>query len=295
MSTRATIQSYYQIIERLRSGQKPTKAELLNFLRHEGLVNSDRTLERRLQEIRDEFKLDIRYIPSDKTYSLEDTDDDTLNSILRFLEVNAVVGIVSGDAISRFSFSTDGSYKGLVHIRTLLNAIQTRNKINFTHQKFTDDKPKQVKNLCPVLLREYLGRWYVAGFFGHHEDNLFTYGLDRIAEIEVTTDVFEVTIDPAKAFETVIGVSIRKPEVVELEFTSHQANYLKTLPWHKSQEIVSENGEATVFRFFISPNYELMQKILMTGPEVKVLKPAWLVDEIRELLDRSLKKYKRKK
>jgi len=235
----------------------------------------------------------IRYYPDDKTYSLDDTDDDTLNRILRFLEVNAVVGIVNGDAISRFSFSTDGSYKGLAHIRALLNAIQTHNKINFSHRKFTDDMSRQVKNMCPVLLREYLGRWYVAGFFGHHENNLFTYGLDRISGIEVTPEVFEVSSDPAKAFESVIGISIVKPEVVELECTSHQANYLKTLPWHKSQEIIEESDEKTIFRFFISPNYELLQKILMMGPEVRVIKPDSLARQVLHSLKKSLDLYKK--
>ena len=59
-----------------------------------------------------------------------------------------------------------------------------------------------------------------------------------------------------------------------------------------SQEIVSETGDEVFFRLFVAPNYELVQRILMYGPEVRVISPPELVKEIKDSLTETLKKYK---
>lgn len=260
MSTQATIRTYYLIIERLRSCHKPSKKELFEYLKEEGLINSLRSLERRIEEIRTEIHLQIPYSSITNTYSLSDIDIQFLDTLLRFLEMNSVTNLFgesirkSHDAIRHFSFDTDGSFHGLNNLKPILNAIQAMELITFQYQKFDEDDPKPVKRFCPLLLREYLGRWYVCGTF-LKSDFLFTYGLDRIISLVVTQETFESTLpDPASKFDSVIGVSVLEPVFVELAFSVSQANYLKTLPLHKSQEIIAENDKQVVFRFFIAPN-----------------------------------------
>lgn len=68
--------------------------------------------------------------------------------------------------------------------------------------------------------------------------------------------------------------------------------YIKTLPLHRSQEIVLETGNEVVFILFVAPNYELVQRILMYGFEVRVLKPASQVEEIKGVLTETLEYYK---
>ncbi|NVO12392.1 MAG: hypothetical protein HXX16_20730, partial [Bacteroidales bacterium] len=75
-----------------------------------------RTLDRRIEEIRTEFHLDIPYSAKTKTYSLSETDLESLDTLLRFLEMNAVTSLFgdsikgSQDAIKHLSFDTDGSF-----------------------------------------------------------------------------------------------------------------------------------------------------------------------------------------
>jgi predicted DNA-binding transcriptional regulator YafY len=92
-------------------------------------------------------------------------------------------------------------------------------------------------------------------------------------------------------FDSVIGVAIMEPVIVELAFSNQQSKYIKTLPLHQSQEIVSENNDEVIFRYFVATNYELVQRILMYGNEVRVLKPENLIDDIKYILKESLKKY----
>jgi predicted DNA-binding transcriptional regulator YafY len=300
MSTQATIRSYYLIIERLRSPYQSTKKELLDYLKDEGLVNSTRTLERRIEEIRTEFHLDIPYSAKTNTYSLSESDMESLDTLLRFLEMNSVTSLFgdsikgSQDAIKHLSFDTDGSFRGLENLKPILNAIQAQQLITFSYHKFEEDKPKEVKDFCPLLLREYLGRWYACGTF-QHSTALFTYGLDRIISLSVSAETFLPTLpDPASKFSSVVGVSVKEPVEIELAFSASQAKYLKTLPLHKSQEIVSETDEEVVFRYLLAPNYELIQRILMWGREVKVLKPASLAEDLKFILSETLKKYTEK-
>ena len=94
--------------------------------------------------------------------------------------------------------------------------------------------------------------------------------------------------NPASMFDSVIGVSMMEPVTVEPAFSCN----IKTLPLHRSQEIVSESGDEVVFRLFVAPNYELVQRILMYGFEVRVLKLASLVEEIKDILSETLDYYK---
>ena len=173
MSTQGTIHSYYLIIDRLRTAPNPTKKELLEYLKrdHEGLVYAERTLDHRIEEIRTEFYLEMPYDRRNRTYSLSDEDMKSVNDLLRFLELNTISRIfgetikVSRDAIRCFSFDTDGSLQGLENLKPILNAIQTRHRISFSYLKFREEEATYREDFCPLLLREYMGRWYVCGNF----------------------------------------------------------------------------------------------------------------------------------
>lgn len=195
MSTQATIHCYYLIIDKLRKALYPTKKEHFDYLYEEGLVNSIRSLERRIEEIRTEFHLEIPYNARTNSYSLSDEDKKSLNDLLRFLELNTITRIfgdsikVSREAIKHFSFDTDGSFHGISILKTLLNAIQTRHRINFTYQKFQENTVSERNDFCPLILREYLGRWYIGGNF-QESNRLFTFGLDRMNSISILEETY---------------------------------------------------------------------------------------------------------
>ena len=116
-----------------------------------------------------------------------------------------------------------------------------------------------------------------------------------VIELDVLTKTFNPTkkIDPAREFDDIIGVTrLEEPvEDVILSFTPHQGNYVKTFPWHRSQEILVDDEKQLRIKIRVIPNYELTQRILMNGKSVKVVKPEWLREEIRKQLQDALKKY----
>jgi len=298
MRNQGQIHSYYLIIDRLMTKPYPTKKELLNIIKDQGIDRSLRSFERRMEELRAEYYLEMPFNYWTKNYCLTKKDKKSFNDLLRFLELHAIAQIVgdaikfSKKAITHFSFDRDGKSKGLSILKPLLIAIETQSMINFHYNVYNEDTSEYIENFCPMVLREYLGRWYVCGAFFNSSD-WFTYGLDRISDLTVTMEVFTTSIEnPATLYDSVIGFNVMDPEEVELAFSSSQAKQIKGQPLHHSQELISETKDEVIFRYFVARNQELVQKILTYGQEVRVLKPEVLVNDVKNILSEALGKYK---
>jgi predicted DNA-binding transcriptional regulator YafY len=81
-------------------------------------------------------------------------------------------------------------------------------------------------------------------------------------------------------------------EEIILSFTNHQAKYIKSLPLHHSQEIIYEGTEHTHFKLLVKPTYDFMMEILSHGKEVQILEPAYVREELKDILSITLNLYK---
>ena len=86
-------------------------------------------------------------------------------------------------------------------------------------------------------------------------------------------------------------LTLNPPQKIILEFSSFQANYIKSLPLHSSQKILSDDENCCIIELFIYPTYDFIMEILSMGKEVKVIEPQSLVVAIKQILTDSLKKY----
>ena len=200
----------------------------------------------------------------------------------------------SKDTLNYITFESQGNLKGIENLRSLLFAIKKHRNIYFTHENFETGKKKKY-SISPYLLKEYQNRWYIIGKTEGIKE-FRTFGIDRIEDIEIKADTFKPDnkTDPVELFDNIVGLtySLNELEEVVLSFTSLQGKYVKALPLHKSQDIISENEKELIVKLTIIPNYEFKQKILMLGDTVKIIKPKWIVDEIKETLKKTIEKYK---
>jgi predicted DNA-binding transcriptional regulator YafY len=99
--------------------------------------------------------------------------------------------------------------------------------------------------------------------------------------------------DPHIHYAHVIGLHHDGSDSEEIVLSTDPltAKYMKSLKWHVSQEVVSENEHEVVFRMFVQPNFELKQKVLSYGGNIKVLAPKRLISDIKKELKKTLKKY----
>ncbi|NLI79058.1 MAG: WYL domain-containing protein [Candidatus Riflebacteria bacterium] len=290
---------YSLILTKILGDRFPSLETIAQFLRNSRIDSSVRTIQRDLEALRDTFGIGITWDRATNGYYIDEANTVNPNHFLRFLELTCLgqmlfESVSAGKAaLACLSFGTSGTLAGQEFIPRLLTAIRTKAWVTFTHRGFLKDKPREVK-VAPLLLREYLGRWYLVSAFEPGE-KLYSYGLDRMSDLKVLRERFTIPAgtNPAAIFDKTIGVyhSDEDPERIVLAFDQDQAVYLKSQPLHASQRILREDKEECVIELEVIPNFELQQRILMYGFSVKVLEPAWLAVEIRDILREAAERY----
>ena len=82
---------------------------------------------------------------------------------------------------------------------------------------------------------------------------------------------------------------------IKLKVSAGQANYIRDLPLHESQEEIERNGEYSIFTYQMRTTFDLLQELLWNGGDVEVLEPASLRREMAEMVERMWNKYKNDK
>ncbi|MBN4065998.1 WYL domain-containing protein [Candidatus Amoebophilus asiaticus] len=183
------------------------------------------------------------------------------------------------------------------YLSDIISAIKNRLKVRISHQRFDHDTPIE-RIVHPYMLKEFRNRWYLIGMSDFHEDEerIVTYGLDRITALEVMDEDFKPAgkFSAKEHFRNCYGITsgTGKPMDVRLQFSAQQGMYVKTQPLHHSQREVKDTKNMYVIDLKVVPAYEFYMQILSYGPEVKVLKPKRLKEEIKKALKETLQLYK---
>ena len=299
MSRQGTIRRYTLVIEKINFGQYPSFAEIQNYLDEFGFSVSKRTIERDFEAIRNEFGLEITFNRHKEGYFIDEENSINIESFIRFLEIVNTAELLteslsdSKETLNYISFDQSGSLKGIEYLPKILQAIREHRLLRLTHHTFYSEKSRKFK-IEPYMLKEYQNRWYIIAIVrGMNQQR--TFAVDRLEDIELLTETFEPTKweDIEDNFRNVIGLVYSEHELqdIELSFTAFQGNYVRSLPFHFSQKILVDNDKEFRINLRIKPNYEFTQKILMHGNTVKVLKPKWLKDEIKEILQDAANQY----
>lgn len=299
MAKHGTVRRYTLILEKIGRGNYPTFQEIQDYLFDHGFEISSRTVQRDIEQIRFEFGIEIQYDRSRKGYYIDSEASTPPEQFFRFLEVVNTASLLteslreSKENLQHIDFEGEGSLKGIENLSTLLFAIKNHRKIVFVHENFVTGKQKKYC-LQPYLLKEYLNRWYLVGFVNGIQE-FRTFGIDRILSLVVKKETFspQTQMNPRNLFNNTIGLtySMHDLEEVIISFTPLQAKYIKALPLHSSQEVISENEKEVQVKLNIIPNFELKQRILMLGENATLLKPEWLAADIRNSLANALKNY----
>lgn len=190
---------------------------------------------------------------------------------------------------------------GVRFLTPIVKAMKTRCTLIISYQSYFAKEQSQFE-IEPYCLKSFKRRWYVLAKTSKH-DNLRVLALDRMDDVMITdvTYVIPRNFDGEKYFRDYYGVIMNeKPEKVRLWTTSFRANYLRSLPLHKSQKEVECVPESTpqandgysVFEMKVAPTFDLIQELRSLGAEVKVLAPQRLADWLKLDAENVVKLYK---
>ena len=298
MSLPAKLKRYLLILEKVQ--RQPTFAELHEHLAENSFELSHRTLQRDIERLRIDLGIEVEYDRQNNVYRIAEQSEEH-DTVLQLLERAQLLELVGDDPkrirelARHIDFEGLGRLQGLHHLSLLLRAIRERKEVVIDYRRFQAESSNEHR-VRPLLLKEYHGRWYVLGSSTKYVQPI-TLGLDRIEALRTTSKRFAAD-GPDKAREllaSMIGVdaSPEKTERVVVEVTSDQAKYIRSLPWHASQQVERESEETVVFSWTLRPNYELRQRILGVGAEAQVLEPRWLARKIRDMHKAAAALYKR--
>lgn len=214
-----------------------------------------------------------------------------------FKEMNGVIqkledSIHSTNQKSIIHLDKNEQLKGLEYIDALYDAILHKKVLRITYRSF---KAKESDSYVahPQLLKEFNNRWFLICLSKGKEYNL---ALDRMEDIqpEEKTEYIDLSLDGDEYFKDIVGVSVSPtmaPRNVVFFVDSSNAPYVKTKPLHRSQEVISETNEGTVFKICVQLNFELERLLLGFGECLIVHKPRKLRLRLEEKFKAGLKNY----
>ena len=151
---------------------------------------------------------------------------------------------------------------------------------------------ESTRRFDPYKVWYHAGGLYVIGH-DHRSGEIRTFAVDRIREIEPTTESFERRAD--FDFDTYTASSfgiVAEPAIpVRIRFSAEWAAYAREREWHASQRISERPDGGLELAMEVGGSLELENWVLSFGAGAEVLEPDSLREEVRARLKDALALY----
>ena len=189
---------------------------------------------------------------------------------------------------------------GQEYLQGIIEAMKENRVLNITYHSYWKDEESNfdVQPFCVKLFRQ---RWYLVArstYTYYFEQGPRVYALDRIHSLHKTEETFEMPKDwnAEDFFDGCFGIIADQNidvQPVKLKVTASQANYIRDLQMHESQEEVECNDQYSIFTYQLRPTYDFIQELLWNGGDMEVLEPLWLRQKMAETIQGMWNKYHR--
>ena len=179
------------------------------------------------------------------------------------------------------------------HFSVVASSLLMRKQLNIKYAGRDRTKPTE-RTLSPQRLVHYRDNWYIDAWC-HMREQLRTFAIDRIEYSRlINTKALEIDDATLKEhFSTAYGIFSGKPnKTAVLKFNESVAKWVAEEQWHPDQNGQFEFDGSYLLELPYRDQRELIQDILRFGPDVEVLKPEQLREEIKQKLSQGLEQYK---
>ena len=298
MSKSHYLQRYALIYNKLIN-QKQSLDQLYNYLHKcDSIFHvSKRTVQRDIEGIEEFYGVSIEFNRRESYYEVIESEiDESKRRIIESFELYNALQYSS--KIGNKIILENRNRTGIEYIHGLLHTIENNLEIEIIHQSYWNANPPKVPvqavkvKVQPIAIKEAQHRWYLIGF-DVAKNEFRSFGLDRISDLKILDQKFKSkTFNPIVHYKHAFGIETSNlPVKIVLQFTSKQALYIKALPIHHSQKVISEDNDFCIFEYFMHPAFALEMEILKYGDSVRVLEPLSLVNEIKMRIVNALKLY----
>ncbi|MCH5346537.1 MAG: WYL domain-containing protein [Muribaculaceae bacterium] len=237
------------------------------------------------------FKISIECDSTTFEYYLADSDEHSQSVTDWMVNSMTMSDMLNGARDISNRIFIDDIPSARTHLSTIIKSIKDSNPVMFSYQPYNRLNPVDGIILEPYFLKLFRQRWYVTGYVSA-DDKIKTYALDRMLQVKVMREQFEMPadFDPAEFISDAFGIVFTQGEVkqVAIKTDIRQAKYFRALPLHHSQREIT-NDTYSIFYFKLKLTPDFVQELLSYGPRVTVLSPpelkAMMVDNLTQALD----------
>ncbi|WP_165155050.1 YafY family protein [Parabacteroides sp. ZJ-118] len=264
------------------------------FLRYsqnyEGEEIQPRTFDRDRRYIALTFRVDIDFDPRLKKYCLVNPEEIRDNAVFKYLLGSLHVNNLSALALKhREKIRLQEIPTGVEWLHLLLDAIDKGRTVCFNYTSYYAKEKEFTFELIPCFVRMFEQRWYLIGEYPDRSQTR-VLALERMSRVRIGEKQLAPSPDmtPDRFYRDCFGIirDDKQPEEVVLKVYRSQADYMRSVPLHPSQEELEAADDYVVFRYYLRPSYDLVQRLLWHREGVEVLRPASLREEMRDLLRR---------
>ena len=190
---------------------------------------------------------------------------------------------------------------GQQYLQSIIEAMKENRVLNITYHSYWKDEENNfdVQPYCVKLFRQ---RWYMVARSTdsyYYEKGPMIYALDRIHDLYATEETFKMPKDwdAQEFFNGCFGIIADRRldiQTIKLKVNASQANYIRDLKMHESQEEIERNEEYSIFTYQLRPSLDFIQELLWNGADMEVLAPLWLRKEIAGIVESMCNNYKDK-
>jgi predicted DNA-binding transcriptional regulator YafY len=177
-------------------------------------------------------------------------------------------------------------------IAAIIDATLHQRQARIAYFSFNSKKTKTY-TLDPYRLVYFRGGLYLYAR-AHEYGEVRTFAVERIQKIEVLDLNFksQEAFDATEYVKGAFGIAGGKPEQVELVFDPAMSGYIRERVWHESQDLQERPDGSVVLRMNVAASWELKSWIKGFLPQVRVVQPAKLRDELARDLAKAAKSFK---
>lgn len=293
MTIKEQIKRLTRIIGRLTRVNYEESSSLINYLEGatDGYLNtiSLRTLQRDIRLIEDIWGIKIEHKKHKGYYISEKLDfAKEYDALLRSFELLSRIdndSVLQQYVISEHRLPSIGE-----NFHLLLSAIRNNLVVEFDYELYRQEKNIKHYVIEPYFLKESQHRWYLVGYT--QSQNMLTFSVERITSIVVMREKFRrKELDIANLYNTTFGIWIdeRLPiERIVLRYSSLDGNFIKSLPMHHSQKIVSESDTHITIELTLRVTNDFVMELLSRSSSIEILEPLSLRKRFEQIFASAL-------
>ena len=183
-----------------------------------------------------------------------------------------------------------GTYREF--IKVIQEGIEGRKTLQLLYHPLNQTPGERKVNPYAVHLQN--GTLYLIGYC-HMRKDIRSFVVDRMQKIKLTDESFVAPLGFSLESYLRHSFGMFREELVRVKVRFHKSltRYLLERRWHASQKNKKLKDGSLEFAFQVAGIKEIKTWILGFGSLAKVLEPAFLLKEIRDNLEKSLRSYGR--